>query len=290
MGIILALAALGAVAWAYRAFTARRARFLAHLQRLAPEITVRRLTEVGFVAGVLGSNVTVDLVTLGRRRPRGMPEPAWFDQVLAGIRSQVPVPQAPPYALVMDRVLPSLKPASYAALFEHYPPALHLVQRALDDDVTVTYVVVGRHERTLVTTSTLEAWRVEPDALHAQAVANLVAQTLHLLDEIGGRRARYEHLDGLEATRILVADRLIPADIPDPVIAIPEETVLLIAPGHERVLLAAEAAARYAASHRPISPRLFRLSHAGPIVVTEDRVMVEGTGAPHRPDYRRLGL
>jgi hypothetical protein len=276
IGIVLALAAFGAVAWAYRGFVARRARFLAHLRQTAPEITVRRLTEVGLVAGVLGSDVAVDLVTLGRRRPRGMPEPAWFDQVLDGIRSQVPVPQAPPYALVMDRVLPLLKPAAYAALFERYPRALQLAWRAFSDEVVVTYVVAGRHERTLVTISTLEAWQVSPEALHTQAVANLRAQTLHLLEEIGGRRARYEHLDGVEATRILVADLMVPPEVTDPVIAIPEETVLLIEPARERKTLAAEAAARHAASGRPISPRLFRPSPGGPVAVVEDRVKSEG--------------
>jgi hypothetical protein len=249
---------------------------LAHVRQVAPEITVRKLTDVGFVAGVLGSDVTVDLATLVRRRPRGMPEAAWFDRVLDRIRSQVPVPQAPPYTLVMDRVLPLLKPASYVALFGRYPPALRLAWRAFSDDVAVTYVIAGRHERTLVTASTLEAWQVDLDTLHRQALANLRAQTLHLLEEIGGPRTRYEHLDGWEAARTLVADLLIPADVPDPVIAIPEETVLLIVSAHEREVLAAEAAARHAASSRPISPRLFRLSPAGPVAYPEDRVRFDG--------------
>lgn len=276
IGIVLALVAIGAVAWAYRGFAAQRARLLAYLGQAAPEMTVRRLTEVGFVAGVLGADVTVDLATLARRRPRGMPEPAWFDQVLDRIRYQVPVPQAPPYALVMDRVLPLLKPAAYTALFERYPPALRLVWRAFSDDVVVTYVIAGRHERTLVTASALEAWQVDPKSLHEQAVVNLRAQTLHLLEEIGGRRARYENLDGWEATRILVADLVVPAGVIDPVIAIPEETILLIAPGTERGILAAQAAAAHAASSRPISPRLFHPSPWGPVAVGQVSVKFEG--------------
>ncbi len=265
VAIVLAALVVSAVGWSYRRFAGVRARLLEYLGQAAPEITVRALTEVGFAAVALGNEVDVDLATLARRRPRGMSERQWFDQVLDGVRARVPVPPAPPYPLIMDRVLPLLKPAAYVRVFDRYPPPLRLAWRVLPGDVTVTYVVAGMHQRTLVTASMVEAWGVSLEALHTQAVENLRKQTAHLLEEIGGPRARYEHLDGLEATRILVADLIVPPDVTDPVIAVPEETVLLIAPARERVALAAEAAARHADSTRPVSPLVFRLSAAGPV-------------------------
>lgn len=267
--LLLAAIAVSAVAWSYRRFAGVRARLVEYLGQAAPEMTVRALTKVGFVAVALGSEVDVDLATLARRRPRGMSEREWFDQVLDGIRARVPVPQAPPYPLVMDRLMPLLKPAAYVRIFEHYPPALRLAWRALASEVAITYVIAGTHQRTLVTARALEAWQIEVETLHAQAVANLRAQTAHMLEEIGGPRARYEHLDGSEATRILVADLIVPHDVTDPVIAIPEETMLLIAPEQDRAALAAEAASHHASSTRPVSPLVFRLSPDGPVPLEE---------------------
>jgi len=268
-GLVLLVLAAGAAVWLYARLAATRVRLLQHVRVAAPELTVRSLTPVGFVAVVLGSDVTVDLATLARRRPRGMPEGEWFDKLLEGIRAQAPVPQVPPYALVRDRVLPLLKPEAYARLFEHYRTPLWLAWRPLAGGIVITYVIAGRHQRTVISAGALKTWEIDVETLHTQAVTNLRAQTAHLLDEIGGRRTRYEHLDGADATRILVADLIVPPEIVDPVIAIPEETTLLIAPGGERAALVVEAAARYAASTRPISPLLFRASPLGPVPIEE---------------------
>jgi len=72
--LLLAAIAVSAVAWSYRRFAGVRARLVEYLGQAAPEMTVRALTEVGFVAVALGSEVDVDLATLARRRPRGMSE------------------------------------------------------------------------------------------------------------------------------------------------------------------------------------------------------------------------
>ncbi len=254
---------------AYLRFLRTRGRLLSYLREAAPELIVRTLTATGFTAVVLGNEVTLDLASLLRRRRRAMPEREWFDQVLEAIRAQAPVAPLPPYALVIDRVLPLLKPEAYARVFERYRPALHLAWRPLPGGIAVTYVIAGRHQRTVITAGALETWQIDMETLHTQAVTNLRAQTAHLLEEIGGRRARYEHLDGADATRILVADLIVPREIADPVIAIPEETVLWIAPVAGRASLAAEAESRHAASTRPISPLLFRASALGPVPIDE---------------------
>ncbi len=265
--IVLTAIAVSTAVLSYRRFAAVRARLVTYLGQAAPEMTVRALTAVGFVATILGSEVTVDLATLARRRPRGLAEPHWFDQVVDGIRARVPVPEVPPYPLVADRLMPLLKPSHYVAIFAGYPSPLRLVWRPLVGDLAVTYVIAGTHQHTLVTAGMVQVWTVSLETLHGQAVENFRKQTAHLLEEIGGPRARYEHLDGSDATRILVADLIVPPEIADPVIAIPEETVLLIAPADEHATLAAEAAARYAASTRPVSPLMFRPSAAGPILL-----------------------
>jgi hypothetical protein len=262
--VLLALAA-SAVAISYRRFAAVRSRLVTHLARVAPDISVEAPTDTGFRARALGAAIDLDLTTLLRQRPRGQPERAWFDQIVSGLRARVPVPDAPPFALVQDRVLPQLKPATYVAVFEQYPAPQRLVSRPLAPGLAVTYIIGGVHQFTAVTQHMLDAWQQTPDALHALALHNLRAQTRHLLDEIGGPRRRYEHLDGLDATRILVADLLVPGDVADPIIAIPEESVLLLAPAGDRIALAAEAAARADATLRPLSSAIFTVTPTGPV-------------------------
>lgn len=262
LAVVLAAAvAAGAVAWSYRRFMALRRRALEHLRAAAPEMAVAGLTDVGFTVAVLGTEVEVDLASLARQRPRTEAEAVWLDRVVAGIRAQVPAPRPAPYALVEDRVLPQLKPAAYAEVFDRYPPPLRLVWRPFAPGAVVTYVIGAPHQRTAITAGVLRAWGVDPDALHARALENLRRETAHMLEEIGGPRRRYEHLDGFDATRILVADLIVPEGIADPLVAIPEETVLLIAPASEQAALAAEAATRQAAADRPLSPHLFRGPH-----------------------------
>ena len=267
--LVMAVLAAAAVMWSYKRFAATRARLLDYIKTAAPEITVVSLTDIGFTAQVLGTEIDVDLAALARRRPTGISDYEWFDRVIAGLRAQVPVPGAPPYLLIRDRIVPQLKPRGYVEIFEQYPPAHRLVWRPFVPGVAITYVINNPHDRIAVTVQTLEVWGESPDALHTLAVENLRANTAHLLTELDGPQARYEHLDGLDATRILVADLLVPPGIADPVIAIPEETVMLIATASEQAALAAEAAARHKASTRPISSRLFRVTRSGPVPVWE---------------------
>ncbi len=264
--VLAALAAAAAVR-SYRLFAFTRRRFLEHLRAAAPEIDVAGLTDVGFTARVLGSEIEVDFATLTRQRIPGFSEQEWFDRLVDRLRSKIPVPGAPPYALIQDRLLPQLKPTEHVEIFDRYPPALRLVWRPFLPGVAITYVVNNPHDRMLVTVHTLKVWEISQTILHAVAIKNLREHTAHLLTEIGGPQIRYEHLDGLEATRILVADLLLPKGIEAALVAIPEETAMFIAPESQRAALAAEAAARYAASPRPISPQVFRLEPAGPVPV-----------------------
>lgn len=266
LAVLIGVVAAGAAMRSYRRFAALRARLIAYLKTAAPDITVEGPTDVGFAARVLGAEVAVDVATLARRRPPGSDDAAWFEAVADEIRARVPEPAVPPLALVEDRILPLLKPADYAVLFERYPPALRLAWRPMPPGLAITYFIEGLDRRTAVTASALQAWALTPNALHALAVGNLRAKTTRMLQEIGARRARYEHLDGLDATRILAADLIVPPEIADPIIAIPEESVLLIAPASDRAALAEEAAARYQVSTRPLCPQVLRLTAEGPVL------------------------
>jgi hypothetical protein len=262
--VAIALLASG-VALSYRRFAEARADVLAYLKTSAPDVSIEALTDAGFRARVLGAEIEVDLASLLRQRVRGTPDRAWLDQVLTGIRARVPLPRIPPFALVRDRIVPQVKPASYVDLFEHYPEPQRLVWRPLAPGMAVTYVIAGVHETTTVIRQAVAAWATTAEELHALAIANLRAQTRHLLEELGGPRASYEHLDGFDATRILTADLIVPGELADPLIAIPEESVLLVGSASERTFLQAEATARYAAAARPLSTALFRLGPTGPV-------------------------
>jgi hypothetical protein len=106
-------------------------------------------------------------------------------------------------------------------------------------------------------------WEMQRSALHDRALANLRAHTVHLLEELGGPQAEYVSLDGLDATRALVADLIIPGGIAQPVLAIPHEHACLIADVSNRVRLAARAAAMFQGAQVPLSPRLWRITSEG---------------------------
>jgi hypothetical protein len=228
----------GAVAMSYRRFAEVRTRFISHLRTAAPEMTVEGLTEAGLTVQILGVPVGVDLASLFRRRARGLSDAAWYDQIVAGLREHVPAPQTPPYPLVQDRILPLLKPAAYVEVFDHYPPTHRLVWRRLVPGVVITYVIASIHQLTVVTGAARERWGLAAEALHAVAMTNLRRETLRVIAELGGPRHVYEHTDAFDATRILVADLVVPRDVEDPLLAIPEETVLFVAPAAERARLA----------------------------------------------------
>jgi len=265
LAVLAASAAAALVLRAYRRFTRTRDRLLAHLRATAPDIAVRHLTDTGFACDALGVAVDVDLASLLRARPPAVSEARWFEQVIDGVRARVPAPRSAPFALVRDRIMPLLKPVSYVALFDRYPPPVRLAWRPFAEGVAVTYVIATPDRRTAVTTGMLETWATAPAALHEIAVGNLRRQTEHILAEVGGPRARYEDLDGFDATRILVADLVTPPGIDDPLLAIPEETALLIAPAPAGDALEAEARRRHAGSTRPLTPLLFRPAAATPV-------------------------
>jgi hypothetical protein len=269
--LLVAALALGAVVLSRRRLAGVRSRLLTYLAAAAPEMAAVGPTATGIRVRVLGTEIEVDLVTLLRRRPRAGPETVWFDDVLAGIRARVPLPDVPPLALVEDRIMPLVKPRDFVALFERYPAAQRLVSRPLTAGVEITYTIRGVHQLTAVTRRALDTWRLPPDSLHTLAVANLRTQTAHLLEEIGGPRHRYEHLDGLDATRILVADMLVPPGVEKPVAAIPEESVLLLAPAAGAGTLAAEAATLHEKTPRPLSPDVFELTPTGPVPLARQR-------------------
>lgn len=265
LAVLAATTGAALVLRTYRRFMHARDGLLARVRTTAPEMTVRHMTDIGFAADVLGAAVDVDLASLLRARPAAVPEDEWFDQIIDRIRAQVPAPHPAPLALVRDRIMPLLKPMTYVTLFERYPPALRLAWRSFGEDVAVTYVIAAVDRRTTVTMGMLETWETDAEILYGLAVANLRKQTEHILAEIGGPRARYEHLDGFDATRILVADLVTPQDIDDPIMAIPEEMALLIVPASERRALEAEVGTRHAVSTRPLTPVLFRLSGTTPV-------------------------
>jgi hypothetical protein len=259
--------AVAATVWWYRRFVRLRSGFVAHIEREAPEMTVRGTTATGVRVEILGVGADIDLASLARRRPKGLSNAQWFAHVADELRAQAPRPNIPPLALVQDRILPMLRPTGYARLFDHYRPAQRMAWRSVDAHVAVTYVVTGMHQVTAVTEAAREAWALTGQALHDLAVTNLRAETAHVLAELNGPRRVYEHIDAFDATRLLVADMLVPDDVGDPVFAIPEETVLALAPRVEQARLAGEAVSRHAAATRPLSPMLYRFSPNGPVPV-----------------------
>jgi hypothetical protein len=250
--------------WLGRVARLRRG-FADHLRNTAPEIAVTAQGPLGITAEVLGVPIRVDLVSLQRRRPRGLSDAAWFARVRDELRAQLPAPAVPPLALVQDRVLPLLRPTAYVRLFDHYGPAHRPAWRPLDADVAITYVISGLHMTTTVTDAAQALWGLAPDRLHRLAVTNLRAGTAHMLSELGAARRTYEHIDGFDASRLLIADMVIPHEVARPLVAIPEESVLLIAPADDREALAATAAARCAPAARPLTATLYRYEAGRPV-------------------------
>jgi hypothetical protein len=211
-----------AAAWWQRKLARLRRDFTDFIRDEAPEMTIRGATPTGISVEILGVGVDVDLASLARRRRPGRSDTQWFAEVADGLRARAPRPGLPPLALVQDRIMPLLRPARYARLFDRYGPAQKLAWREVDAEVACTYVVTGMHQVTSVTVAARDAWGMTAQALHAQAVANLRAQTAHVLSELDGPRRVYEHIDVFDATRLLVAEMLVPRDVQDAVFAIPE--------------------------------------------------------------------
>lgn len=264
--LAFALGALAVAAWSVRrGYLQFRERLRAYLRR-CPDIEWRRTTPAGVVCAVSGYPLEVDLLTtyLYRRRRR-VDEEGLFAELVAALRTHVPPVAAPPFSLVQDRILPLLKRTADVTPAEGYRVENRLLRQPFDDAVSTVFVIAGLFQVTYVTEGMARAWGVDREALYDLALANLRARTLHILEEIGGPREEYVALDGYDAARLLVADLIVPAHIREPVVAIPHEHACLIARSEDAPALARRAAAEYRASQAPLTPRLYRLSGAGPL-------------------------
>lgn len=248
---------------AHRGFVCFRERARDYLEHSA-DITWRRDTSSGAIYAVLGYDLDVDLLTtyVYHLRHRG-DESVLLADLAAALRGRLPPVSVPPALLVRDRILPLLRRTSALPPLTGYRPENRLVRADLDDEVSIVYIIEGQHRYTFVTEGMQTAWGIERSALHDRALANLRAHTVHVLEELGGPQAEYVSLDGLDATRALVADLIIPGSIAQPVLAIPHEHACLIADMAHRARLAAQAAAMFQAAQVPLSPRLYRITSEG---------------------------
>jgi hypothetical protein len=265
LGVIagLVVAAFVAVAAAYRGFVRLRGRARNFLTQSA-DITWRRDTPSGAIYAVLGYDLGVDLLTTYvyhvRRRDD---ESVLLADLAHALRGRLPAVSVPPALLVRDRILPLLRRTSALPPSTGYRPENRLVRSELDDEVSIVYIIEGQHRYTFVTEGMRTGWGMEHSALHDRALANLRAHTVHILEELGGPQGEYVSLDGLDATRALVADLIIPGGIAQPVLAIPHEHACLIADVSSRVPLAARAAVMFQGAQVPLSPRLWRITSEG---------------------------
>jgi hypothetical protein len=270
-GLALAAPLLGGAAlWVLRRrFERFRAETLALLRSHHPDIEMVQETPEGAILSVAGVEVRLDLASLYRRW-RGRVHPDAVDRLAGEIRAGLPPLQPPALARVRPHLLPLIKPQTFVTLYDRYPSAFHLVARPFAENLAVVYAAEGVHQITYVTEGIREAWSLPPDQLHAIALANLRRRTVHLLEELGGPRTVYEHLDGFEAARILTPDLITPSDLAPAVAAIPHEHLLLVAGREEAPRLAAEAAAAHQGAKFPLSPAVFQLGEASlaPLVLS----------------------
>jgi len=246
-------------------FSRFRRRVRAHLAHTA-DIEWRRDTPTGAAVAVCGYHLDTDLLsTYVYRLRRRADERALLDELAAALRARVPAVSPPPFPLVRDRIFPLLKRTASLPPAAGYAAANRVVRRALDTDLSIVYVIEGQHRFTFVTEGMPAAWGVDGGALHDLAIVNLRARTRHVLEEIGGPRTEYLSLDGLDATRLLVADLIIPAGVEQPLLAIPHEHACLIGGAAQRDRLAARAAAMHAAAPTPLTRSLYRFTPEGPV-------------------------
>lgn len=261
-----AAAALGCVA----SFQRFRARVRASLGA-TPDIRWQRWTIGGLAVTVCGFAVEADLTRAYLRWAfRSVPERALLDDLADALRRRVPPGPIPPFSLVRDRLLPVLKPSGALPPEHGYVRANILSRRALDEEISIGYVIEGPLGMTYITRGMLEVWGLTDGALHELAVENLRARTAHLLHEIGGPRRAYVALDGYDAARLLVGDLLAPRGIADPVFAIPHEHACLIEPAVHARELRDRSAASFGQSALRLTTALYRWTEAGPQRIGRD--------------------
>ncbi len=259
---------VGAAGWLWVGFLRFRTRVFAYLSG-CPDIRWSEKTPTTVACAVLGYPLEADLLTtyIYQRRTR-MDETRLLQDFVHELRSQVPPVPVPPFTQVRELIFPSLKRTERVIPAAGYRPENHVVQTALDLDVRVIYVIDSFRGLLFITEGMMIEWKIERDVLHTLALANLRRRTQHMLDELGGRRTEYVALDGYDATRILIADLIVPDMIDQPVIAIPHEHACLIGRLHDAPILAARAASEYQRARVPLTPRLYRPTPAGPVPFT----------------------
>ncbi len=244
-----------------RRVAAFRSEALALLRSRHPDIAVVEETSGGAILRVAGMVVRLDLASLYRPW-RGRAGAGAVDRLAGELRAELPPPHPPPLARARPHLLPLIKPKDCVAVYDRYPPAFHLVARSFAGELTIVYAIEGVHQITYLTEGIRQAWDLPADDVHAIALANLRRRTVHLLQELGGPRTVYEHLDGFEASRILTPDLITPPGLDPAVAAIPHEHLLLVAPGAKASDLAARAAAAHKGAKFPLSPAVFQLGEA----------------------------
>lgn len=256
-----ALALAAALWWVRRRHDRFRSWAIARLREVHPDLVVVHETPVEITGRLAGVPVRLDLASFFRRL-RGRPDDAAFDQTVDAMRAALPPPAAPPFHYVRGAVLPLIKPAAFAEVYRRYPPPLHLVALPFAEGLVVVYAILGFQQIIYVTAGMQQAWQTTPEELHRLALENLRRRTEHLLMELGGPQTAYAHLDGFEAARILIPDLVTPPGVADPLLALPDEHVLLVGDARDAARLAQEAAAAYAGARLPLSPAVFRFTEA----------------------------
>ena len=230
-----------------------------------PDIRWQRWTGRGLAVAVAGYTMELDLIpTYLHTRLRRVQESVLLDELADALRRRIPPAAIPPLPLVRDRILPVLKAPRALPPDRGYLAENILLRRPLDPEVSIAYVIEGQFRMTYVTAGMLRTWEMRESALHALAEENLRERTRHLLEEIGGPRRRYLALDGYDASRLLVADLLVPPGLADPVFAIPHEHACLVAPAVERAALREAAEAAYRAADLPLTAALYRWAGTEP--------------------------
>ena len=258
---VLALAGVAALLWLHRRYDHFRAWTITRLRDAHPDLLIEWATPTVLTGRLMGVPVRLDFPTLFRRL-RGRAETAALDGVIDRMRAAIPAPDPPPFAYVRGAILPLIKRAAFAEVYQRYPLPLRPAALPFAEDLVVVYAVLGFQQITFVTAGMQQTWQVGAADLHRLALENLRRRTEHLLAELGGPQTAYEHLDGFEASRILIPDLVAPSRGGDPLLAIPDEHVLLVAGADEAERLAKAAGDAYAAARSPLTPAIFRLREA----------------------------
>ncbi len=266
LGLLLAGGLIAvATGWVWVGFLRFRRRVLAYLDH-CPDIRWHQKTPTTVLCMVLGYPLEADLLTTFIYQRRALEaETRLLEDFVAELRGRVPPVPVPLFAHVRDLILPLLKRTAVLLPTRGYRPENHLLYGSLDEDVSILYVVDGLQNVTYITEGMVHGWGIDRQTLHVLALTNLRRRTEHMLEELGGPRTEYVAVDGYDATRVLIADLIVPRSIEHPVAAIPSEHACLIAPLREAAALAQRAIQEFQRARVPLTLQLYRLGSDGPI-------------------------